>query len=145
MKLKMQGPNGVISVTSNADVSLRAENRTAAIALEAEAKALTVEELTVLRAKVDRDAVILDKRPKSTSFKPAAEIVKFQVHPEDPSKTASVGARLDLALDEALRAFLQENWDIFAWNPSDMPGIPRNLAEHILNIIEGFKPVKQAL
>jgi hypothetical protein len=26
-----------------------------------------------------------------------------------------------------------------------MPGIPRDLAEHSLNIIEGFKLVKQAL
>ena len=145
MKLKMPGPNGVITVTSNADISLRAENKTAALALEAEAEALAAEELTALRATVDRDDVILDKRPKSTSFKPADEIVKFQVHPEDPSKMASIGARLDPALDEALRAFLQENWDIFAWHPSDMPGIPRNLAEHSLNIIEGFKPVKQAL
>ena len=29
--------------------------------------------------------------------------------------------------------------------PSDMPGIPRRLAEHSLNILKGFKPVKQAL
>ena len=27
----------------------------------------------------------------------------------------------------------------------DMPGIPRRLAEHSLNILKGFKPVKQAL
>ena len=26
-----------------------------------------------------------------------------------------------------------------------MPGIPRRLAEHSLNILKGFKPVKQAL
>ena len=29
--------------------------------------------------------------------------------------------------------------------PSDMPGIPRKLAEHHLNIIKGFKPFKQTL
>ena len=48
-------------------------------------------------------------------------------------------------MDAALRAFLRENWDIFAWHPSDMPGIPRRLAEHSLNILKGFKLVKQAL
>ena len=94
---------------------------------------------------MDKDDVILDKRPKSTSSKPAEEIVKFQVHPMDPKKTASIGAQLDPTVDATLRAFLRENWDIFAWHPSDMPGIPRRLAEHSLNIITGFKPVKQTL
>ena len=106
---------------------------------------LTAEELTALLSTVDRDYVILDKRPKSTSFKPAEEIVKFQVHPTDPKKTASIGAQLDPTVDAALREFLRENWDFFAWHPSDMPGIPRRLAEHSLNILKGYKPVKQTL
>ena len=63
---------------------------------------------------VNRDDVVLDKRPKSTSFKPAKEIVKFQVHPTDPKKTTSIGAQLDPTVDAALREFLRENWDIFA-------------------------------
>ena len=94
---------------------------------------------------VDRDGVILDKRPKSTSFKPADEIVKFQVHPTDPKKTASIGAQLDPTVDAALRAFLRENWDNFDWHPSDMLGIPPALAKHNLNILKGYKPVKQTL
>ena len=87
--------------------------------------------------------MILDKRSKSTSFKPADEIVKFQVHPTDPTKTASIGAQLNADVDAALREFLRENWDIFTWHPSDMPGIPRRLAEHSLNILKGFKPVNK--
>ena len=94
---------------------------------------------------MDRDDVILDKRPKSTSFKPAEEIVKFQVHPTDPKKTSSIGAQPDPTVDTALRDFLRENWDIFACHPSDMPGIPCKLAEHSLNILKGYKPIKQAL
>ena len=117
----------------------------AALALEALSEALAAEELTALRSMVDRDDVILDKRSKSTSFKPADEIVKFQVHPTDPTKTASIGAQLNPDVEAALQEFLRENWDIFAWHPSDMPGIPRRLAEHSLNILKGFKPVKQAL
>ena len=35
--------------------------------------------------------------------------------------------------------------DIFAWQPSDMFGVPRELAEHYLNINPGAKPVKQAM
>ena len=41
--------------------------------------------------------------------------------------------------------FIRENSDIFAWKPSDMPGVPRELAEHTLNIDPKFKPVKQFL
>ena len=41
--------------------------------------------------------------------------------------------------------FLRANADMFAWSPSDMPGIPREVAEHSLKIRAGSKPVKQRL
>ena len=34
---------------------------------------------------------------------------------------------------------------MFAWKPSDMPGVPRELAEHHLKVKPDAKPVKQAL
>jgi hypothetical protein len=34
---------------------------------------------------------------------------------------------------------------VFAWKPFDMKGIPREVAEHKLNIKPGSKPVKQCL
>ena len=102
MKLKMPGLNGIITLASDPDIALRAGKKTAALALEALSEALAAEELTALCFTVDRDDVILDKRPKSTSFKPADEIIKFQVHPADPKKTTSIGAQLDPTLDAAL-------------------------------------------
>jgi len=41
--------------------------------------------------------------------------------------------------------FLRANADMFAWSPSDMPGITREVAEHSLEIRAGSKPVKQRL
>ena len=41
--------------------------------------------------------------------------------------------------------FLRANADMFAWSPSDMPGIPREVAEHTLDIRAGSRPVKQRL
>jgi hypothetical protein len=41
--------------------------------------------------------------------------------------------------------FLHANIDIFAWSPSDMPSIPREVAEHALEIQAGSKSVKQCL
>ena len=108
MKLKMPDPNGIITLSSDPDIALRAERKTADLALEALSEALAAEELTALRSTVDRDDVILDKRPKSTSFKPADEIVKFQVHPTNPKKTTSIGAHLDPTVEAALRELLRE-------------------------------------
>ena len=103
MKLKMPEPNGIITLASDPDIALHAENKNASLALEALSEALAAEELTALRSTVDRDNVILDKRPKSTPFKPVDEIVKFQVHPTDPKKTASIGAQLDPTVDAVIR------------------------------------------
>jgi len=41
--------------------------------------------------------------------------------------------------------FLRANADMFAWSPSDMPGIPREVTEHSMEIRAGSKPVKQRL
>jgi hypothetical protein len=41
--------------------------------------------------------------------------------------------------------FLRANAEIFAWSPSDMLGIPRDVAEHSLDIQAGARPVKQHL
>jgi hypothetical protein len=41
--------------------------------------------------------------------------------------------------------FLHANAKVFAWSPSDMPGILRDVAEHSLDIRAGARPVKQPL
>jgi hypothetical protein len=42
-----------------------------------------------------------------------------------------------------LITFLWENLDVFAWQISDMPGIPREVIEHKLGIDPSYKPIKQ--
>ena len=61
MKLKMPGPNGIITLASDPDIALRAKNKTASLALEVLSKALAAKELAVMRSTVDRDDVVLDK------------------------------------------------------------------------------------
>jgi ribonuclease HI len=41
--------------------------------------------------------------------------------------------------------FVRANAEVFAWSPSDMPGIPRDVAEHSLDIRAGARPVKHPL
>ncbi|XP_074323253.1 uncharacterized protein LOC141660188 [Apium graveolens] len=44
---------------------------------------------------------------------------------------------------EQLTKTLQSFADIFAWNPKDMPGIPKQVALHRLNISSEARPVRQ--
>ena len=41
-----------------------------------------------------------------------------------------------------LTSFLRANWDIFAWKPSDMPGVLREEAVHSLDLNEKARPIK---
>jgi hypothetical protein len=41
--------------------------------------------------------------------------------------------------------FLRANGDIFAWSPSDILGIPREVAEHSLDIVPHSRAVQQRL
>nr|CAE76039.1 B1292H11.25 [Oryza sativa Japonica Group] len=45
----------------------------------------------------------------------------------------------------ALITFLRDDADVFAWQPSDMPGVPREVIEHKLMVRPDAKPVKQKL
>jgi hypothetical protein len=44
-----------------------------------------------------------------------------------------------------LTSFLSDNADIFAWSPSEMPGVTRELAEHALEVNKTTQPLKQKL
>jgi hypothetical protein len=44
-----------------------------------------------------------------------------------------------------LTSFLRDNADIFAWCPSNMPGVPRELDEHKLEVNKTARPIKQKL
>ena len=44
-----------------------------------------------------------------------------------------------------LTNFVRENKDIFMWKPVDMLGVPRELAEHKLDLSPSSKPVQQCL
>jgi hypothetical protein len=41
--------------------------------------------------------------------------------------------------------FLRSNANIFTWSLSDMPGIPREVTEHSLNILPHSRAVQQRL
>jgi hypothetical protein len=77
-------------------------------------------------------------------MKPSKDVVlkTINLSTGDPSKMTLVGSELPQKWELALIAFLQENRDILAWKPSDMPGVPRSLIEHKLNVDPTAKPKK---
>ncbi|GJS45733.1 reverse transcriptase domain-containing protein [Tanacetum coccineum] len=65
------------------------------------------------------------------------------IHHDFPDQEVALGGTLSIEGRTALCALLKRNLDIFAWQPSDMTGVPRQIAEHRLNIREGYPPVRQ--
>nr|GEW42531.1 reverse transcriptase domain-containing protein [Tanacetum cinerariifolium] len=68
---------------------------------------------------------------------------KVALHPDFPDQEVAIGGTLPDKGRTELCSILKRNLDIFAWKPSDMTGVPRLVAEHRLNIREGYSPVRQ--
>ncbi|XP_075663414.1 uncharacterized protein LOC142633001 [Castanea sativa] len=61
----------------------------------------------------------------------------------ETAKVTRIGTTLSPEMRKKLVQFLKENLDIFAWSHEDMPGIPRQVIQHELNIGPGKKPIQQ--
>nr|GEY88718.1 reverse transcriptase domain-containing protein [Tanacetum cinerariifolium] len=68
---------------------------------------------------------------------------KVALHPDFPDQKVVIGGTLFDKGRTELYSVLKKNLDVFAWQPSDMTRVPRSVAEHRLNIREGYLPVRQ--
>ncbi|GJX63516.1 hypothetical protein Tco_0296416 [Tanacetum coccineum] len=71
------------------------------------------------------------------------ERIKVAINPEHPEQTVMIGSDLTEKTRSKLCNLLQRSLDIFAWTPTDMTGVPRQIAEHKLNVRKGCPPVRQ--
>ncbi|GKB00703.1 reverse transcriptase domain-containing protein [Tanacetum coccineum] len=71
------------------------------------------------------------------------ENFKVALHPNFPDQEVAIGGTLSAKGRTELCSLLKENLDIFAWQSSDMTGVLRFVAEHLLNIREGYSSVRQ--
>ncbi|CAL8990805.1 unnamed protein product [Prunus brigantina] len=78
------------------------------------------------------------KKSKQAQFLPL-----IPLDPDQPDKKARIGSRLSPDEKVELTTFLQNNKDMFAWSPSDMPGIDPNIICHRLHVNPAYKPVAQ--
>nr|GEW86388.1 reverse transcriptase domain-containing protein [Tanacetum cinerariifolium] len=80
-------------------------------------------------------------KPREERARPANFTVTL--HLDFPDQEVVIGGSLSDKGRTELCSVLKKNLDIFAWQPSDMTGVPRSVAEHRLNIREGYTPVRQ--
>nr|GEV47774.1 reverse transcriptase domain-containing protein [Tanacetum cinerariifolium] len=71
------------------------------------------------------------------------ENFKVAIHPDFSDQEITIGGTVSIKARTELCTLLKRNLDIFAWQPSDMIGVPRSIAEHRLNIREGYSHVRQ--
>ena len=68
---------------------------------------------------------------------------EIMVHPAYPEQLVTIGKNFSKEGRRQLIALLKNSQDVFAWEPSDMTGVPRWAAEHNLNVNVQDKPVAQ--
>jgi hypothetical protein len=86
----------------------------------------------------------LDAREENgESAGPAEPTLPEAVDPQDEKKVIQVGSGLLPEELEKMATCLQQNADLFAWKPADMPGLDPTLICHELNVDPSFRPVKQ--
>ncbi|XP_072080867.1 uncharacterized protein [Arachis hypogaea] len=74
--------------------------------------------------------------------KPSDDLQKVYFN-NDPNKFTYVGTSISKFELQAITTFLQEQADLFAWTPSDMPGIDPQIISHKLAINPAVRPVQQ--
>jgi hypothetical protein len=136
--LKMPSPTGVLTVQSDRVAAVVAVGKLHALATGlAPVASAQGSDPSTSRAKALAKAPKV--RPSDTDDVP---VKTFQVGAET-SQTTRIGGNLGEKYESALVAFLQANVDVFAWEPSQMPGIPREVIEHHMKIHPDARPVRQ--
>ena len=68
---------------------------------------------------------------------------KWVLKPKFPDQTVIIGHVISNTIRAHLKQLLVKNIDVFAWQPSDMVGVPREIAEHKLNTYRSIEPIVQ--
>ncbi|GJR71743.1 reverse transcriptase domain-containing protein [Tanacetum coccineum] len=71
------------------------------------------------------------------------ERIKVAINPKHPEQTVMIGSDLTEKTRSKLCNLLQRSLDIFSWTLTDMTDVPRQIAEHRLNVRKGCQPVRQ--
>ncbi|XP_071687286.1 uncharacterized protein [Rutidosis leptorrhynchoides] len=77
------------------------------------------------------------------SEKQDASVVAVEHAEKQPSEEEQIGGGLSDETKFKLRNILASNTDVFAWKEADMTRVPREIAEHRLNVNPSLTPIRQ--
>jgi hypothetical protein len=134
--LKMPSPAGVLSLQGDLKISHDCDTEAVEIASTNQVPNAMMEVYAVSKKLATSELDIPEKSDSANKPQPPEEVLvkTIDLGTGDPSKTTTIGAGLDPKYEDALINILRANRDIFAWKPADMPGVPRELIEHCLNV-----------
>jgi hypothetical protein len=141
LKMKIPGPKGVIIVGLSIEHAFDCD-----VECVEHAEALALDETLVADLEKLTNEGLDSSAKHAGSFEAVEQTKGVPLDPAAPEvKTLRVSSTLDPKLEVVSVDFLRANADIFAWSPSDMPGIPREVAEHSLDILPHSQAVQQRL
>ncbi|XP_076944505.1 uncharacterized protein LOC143615208 [Bidens hawaiensis] len=68
---------------------------------------------------------------------------KWVLNKKFPDQIVTIGPAISEIVRTFLKQLLVRNLDIFSWQPADMTGVPRRIAEHKLRVNPTFTPIVQ--
>ncbi|XP_076910186.1 uncharacterized protein LOC143567733 [Bidens hawaiensis] len=68
---------------------------------------------------------------------------KWVLNKKFPDQTVTIGPAISEIVRTLLKQLLTKNMDIFAWQPADMTGVPRSIAEYKLRVNPMSTPIVQ--
>jgi hypothetical protein len=141
----MPAVNRVLSVYGDLIVSFKCNNEALDIATMnacVDASAVLVTEAAMV---APSDLTIPEQQRTDTALDATRSTKRVRLGLPNPEKTVVIGVNLGEKLELELTSFLWDSVDIFSWTPSDMLGVPRELAKHSLDVSKTAKPIKQKL
>ncbi|XP_077221986.1 uncharacterized protein LOC143855806 [Tasmannia lanceolata] len=86
---------------------------------------------------------LLDLRDEFRGTQSAEDLIPVSLSLDDNGKVIQIGSSLSSSIQHHLTEFLQDNADVFAWAPVDMPDIDPEISTHRLGVDSTCRPMKQ--
>jgi hypothetical protein len=141
----MSAPRGVLTVYGDLLVSFKCDNEVLEIATTSTCFGASAVMVAEAKKVASTNLAISVQKCAETTLDATPATKKVCLGLAGPAKMVVICDNVREKLELTLTSFLQDNADIFAWTPSDMLGVPRELAEHSLGVSKTAKPVKQKL
>ena len=76
---------------------------------------------------------------------PIEDLVSIPLNDGNEEHVVKIGSNLGKEVRTQLINFLQKNTDVFAWVPTDMPGIDAKVMKHRLAVDPKHRPMKEKI